>query len=143
MALQMTCPFCKREFPYDNGRLDAEITRNGQRIAWIHRRLTEIKYTRHTDDTYKEKRKLTLELTQLNERQSELKAVRKACDQQMKHAEYQIFKEFVKERLGKEEYLRLLEKVSEELQAYKLSGLMWHQYTRSNSLPNVTSINKL
>lgn len=30
MSLQMTCPYCKREFPYDNGKLDREISDIGQ-----------------------------------------------------------------------------------------------------------------
>lgn len=143
MALQMTCPFCKREFPYDNGRLDVEISRNAQRITEIGRRLTEIKYALHTKETWKEKRKLEIELTRLMAEQSEKKSVRKACDQQINSFAYQLFKEFVKEKYGDEAYHEILDKVMNELQAYKISGLMRHEYTRARNKANITSINKL
>ena len=43
MGVQMTCPYCKREFPFDNGKLDREISNVGQRIAAINRELAAIK----------------------------------------------------------------------------------------------------
>ena len=43
MSVQMTCPFCKREFPFDNGDLDRKIAAIGQRINQINRELAEIK----------------------------------------------------------------------------------------------------
>ncbi len=143
MALQMTCPYCKREFPYDNGKLDAEISKIGQRIVAINKRLGEIKYGHHDDDTWREKKQLVKELNGLQVRISDLKAVRKAGDQQIKSYEYVLFKEAVKDRFGEAEYRKILDQVTEELQAYKVSGLMRHEYTRSNSKKDVISINKL
>ena len=141
--LQMTCPYCKREFPYNNGKLDYEISSIGQRIASIHKQLAEIKYGHHDSFSWAEKKRLTKELTALEERISGLKAVRKAGDQQIKAFEYQLFKDFVKERFGEEEYKKIVELVTEELQAYKVSGLMRHEYTRAAGKTAVTSINKL
>jgi hypothetical protein len=143
MAMQMTCPYCKREFPYDNGRIDAEISRNGQRIAEIIRRITAIKHMRHTPDTWKERRALVIEMTRLNERQSELKAVRKAADQQIKYHEHLIFRELVKERFGQAVYMELVEAARAELEAYRIGDTMKQGYSRSPHLSNVTSINKL
>ena len=144
--LQMTCPFCKQEFPYDNGRLDREISMKGQRIHEITRRLSEIKYMDKrlwSKATWKERKRLTLELSQLKVEIAELKAVRKACDQQINSFSYQMFKEIVKERYGETEYRAILDQVEEELKAYKISGLMRHEYTRAPGRSNVTSVNKL
>ena len=143
MALQMTCPYCKKEFPYDNGKLDKEISEIGQRIQTIQRKLTDIKYGHKDDESWHEKKRLTKELVRCQEKIVELKAVRKAADQQIKAFEYQLFKDFVKERFGEVEYRKIFSLVEEELQAYKISGLMRHEYSRSNSKANVTSINKI
>ena len=145
MSLQMTCPYCKREFPYDNGKLDREISDIGQRINAIDRDLATIKASSPRARRAAEGRRkvLTLEVTGLRERLSGLKAVRKAADQQIKAFEYQTFKDIVKDRYGDAEYKKILAMVQEELKAYKASSLMRHEYTRSNAKANVTSINKL
>ena len=84
-----------------------------------------------------------MELTGLMEKVSGLKAIRKACDQQVKYYEYLAFKEIVKERYGEKEYKQIIAMVEDEIKAYKISGLMLREYTRSASKSNVTSINKL
>lgn len=143
MSIQMTCPYCHREFPYNNGKLDKEISEVGQRILHINRRLAEIKYGHHDKSTWDEKKRLTKELTGLQARSRELKDIRKAADQQVKQFEFMIWKEIIKDRLGEVEYRKIIDQVNEELQAYKESGLMRHEYTRSGSKSNVTSINKI
>ncbi len=143
--IQMTCPFCKREFPYDNGKLDREISEIGQRIAEINKELSSIKCASRAAQRSREGRRkvLILELSDLMVKISGLKAIRKAGDQQIKAFEYMIFKEIVKDRYGEKAYHEILEAVEQELQAYKASGLMRHEYTRSGAKSNVTSINKL
>ena len=145
MSVQMTCPFCKREFPFNNGELDQKITKIGQRITSINRELATIKASNPKARKAAEGRRkvLTMELTELMEKVSGLKAIRKATDQQIKAFEYQAFKEIVKERYGEAEYRKILEQVEEEIKSYKISGLMRHEYTRSQHKSNVTSINKL
>jgi hypothetical protein len=145
MALQMTCPHCKHEFPYDNGKLDMQISKLGQRIHEINAELTRIKAMSFTERKKRERtrRLLAVELTEANVKIGELKAVRKACDQQIKFFEYQTFKNIVKEKYGEAEYQKIIAQVQEELKAYKISGMMLHEYTRSNAKANVTSINKL
>lgn len=145
MSVQMTCPYCKREFPFDNGGLDREISNIGQRISTINRELAEIKAAGPRARKAAEGRRkvLTLELTSLMEKVSKLKAIRKATDQQIKFYEYQAFKDIIRDRLGEEEYRKILALVEKEILAYKASGLMLHEYTRSQHKSNVTSINKL
>lgn len=143
MALQMTCPYCKKEFPYNNGALDSEISKNGHRLADINKRLSELKYIRRTDETFKEKRRLILEADKLRLRQNELKTIRKQCDQQINNAIYVIFKSMTRETVGEQIYQEILDKSMREIEAYKLSGMMWDKYSRARYKANVTSINKL
>lgn len=145
MSIQMTCPYCKREFPYNNGELDREISNTQQRITAINVELSSIKALAPKTRKAKEGRKkvLVIELTKLMEKVAGLKAVRKACDQQVKAYEYQAFKNIVKERCGQAEYMKIVSMVEEEIKAYKISGLMRHEYTRSQHKSNVISINKL
>lgn len=145
MAYQMTCPYCKREFPYNNGSLDKEISEIGHRILKINQELAAIKASQPTVRRAKEGRRkvLVLELGNLNLKIKELKSIRKACDQQIKLFELRAIKEIIRDRYGEAEYKKVLELMEAELQAYKLSGMMLHEYTRSGSKSNVTSINKL
>ena len=85
------------------------------------------------------KKALTVKQKELGE----LKALRKMCDQQIKAYEHQVFKDLVKVYVGEIKYKELLQQMEEELKAYTTSGMMRHEYTRSTSKSNVTSINKL
>lgn len=145
MSVQMTCPYCKREFPFNNGELDREISSIGQRITSVNRELASIKaLSPKARKAAEGKRKvLVMEATKLAEKISALKAIRKATDQQIKAYEYQAFKDIVKDRFGESEYRKILEMVEEEIKAYKISGLMRHEYTRSQHKSSVISINKL
>ena len=145
MSLQMTCPYCKREFPYDNGDLDRKISLASQRIQEITLEIAKIKAMHPKLRRKREGRRsvLVLELNEAQKEITELKAVRKACDQQIKHYDFETFKRLVKERYGEEEYRKLYTHVEEELQAYRVSDLMKHEYTRSNAKADVISINKL
>ena len=143
MALQMTCPYCKKEFPYNNGKLDAEISKIGQRINAINKEIVEIKHGKKTKETWERRKRLTEELVYLQEKVSGLKAVRKAGDQQIKEYEHQLLKDAIKERLGEKEYMKMVTEIEKELEAYQISGLMRHEYTRSNSKADVISVNKL
>lgn len=143
MALQMTCPFCKQEFPYDNGALDREISSLGVRIATINKRLSDIKNGNHNWETGEERRRLVSELGRKRERLTQLKALRKVCDQQIKRLEYQSFKNIVKERYGEEAYYSILAEVDEELKAYRVSDTMKHDFSIAPGRKPVTTINKI
>lgn len=81
-------------------------------------------------------------LPKKKEQLGELKAIRKAADQQIKYAEAVIFLDLVKERLGEKEYMKLVLEAEKEMDAYKISGQMWHEYSRTRG-QSVTNINKL
>ena len=145
MKYQITCPVCHHEWHYDNGYYDDNITRLGIEIQDImlqlqkHKQLPKSEQYARTDWWLSAKRALTEKRKQL----AELKALRKQYDQQIKAYEYQTFKNLVKELIGEAKYKELLRQMDKELEAYTISGLMRHEYTRSNSKSSVTSINKL
>ena len=145
MKYQLVCPKCKHEFTYDKDYYDRNIARLGVEIRDITLQLAEhnmLPYDKQRENTewwIRAKRSLAEKQKEL----AELKAFRKVSDQQIKAYEYQTFKNIVKEFVGQEQYMKFIEQMSEELEAYKLSGLMRHEYTRSNSKQNITSINKI
>lgn len=145
MKYQLTCPKCKHEFAYDNGYYDREIARLGSEIHEItsqlaaHKLLPWPEQKARTDWFFRAKKALSEKQKDIGD----LKAIRKAADQQLKFVERQLLCEAIKEEFGEETYKRLIEKVRKEMEAYQISGLMWHEYSRSNSKANVTSINKL
>ena len=145
MSVQMTCPYCKREFPYDNGAIDREISALGQQIRALTTELARIKALQPSARRAKEgsRKVLVLRLSEAQQRIVELKTVRKACDQQIRHYEYEAFKSRVRERFGEEEYRRIIALVADDLKAYRASDLMRHEYTRSNAKANVISVSKL
>ena len=53
------------------------------------------------------------------------------------------FKERVREYVGEIKFKELIAQMDAELEAYTISGVMRHEYTRSNSKSSVTSIDKL
>lgn len=141
---QLRCPKCGHEFGYDNGYYDRNIERLGHEIADINRQLAQHKLLpfpeqkRRTDWFLRTKKALAEKQEQLGE----LKAIRKAADQQIKYAEAVIFRDLVKERLGEKEYMKLVLEAEKEMDAYKISGQMWHEYSRTRG-QSVTNINKL
>ena len=145
MKYQITCPVCHHEWHYDNGYYDDNITRLGIEIQTItlqlrnHKQLPKDEQYARTAWWLSAKKALTEKQKEL----AELKALRKQYDQQMKVYEFQTFKNLVKEYVGEIKYKELLATMEKELEAYRLSDLMRHEYTRSNSKSSVTSINKL
>lgn len=141
---QLRCPKCGHEFGYDNGYYDRNIERLGHEIADLnsqlaqHKLLPFVEQKRRTDWWLRTKKALAEKQEQLGE----LKAIRKAADQQIKYAEAVIFRDLVKERLGEKEYMKLVLEAEKEMDAYKISGQMWHEYSRARG-QSVTNINKL
>ena len=117
---QMVCPKCKHEFTYDNGYLDENIERLGNEIHDIHCQLSEHKLLpydkqrQRTDWYLRTKRALAYKQKELKE----LKSIRKVSDQQIKHYEYEIFKNIIKEEFGYDVFKDILDKVIKELEIF-------------------------
>ena len=145
MKYQLTCPKCKHEFAYDNDHINGKIARNAAEITDINKQIAQFKLLpadeRRRRQAWKDRKNARLQ--ELIAENSQLKSFRKVADQQVKYMQFQIFKNLVEEEFGTEAYRRLLRRAEEELEAYKISGLMAHEYTRANYKTSVTSINKL
>lgn len=144
MKYQLTCPKCHHEFQYDNGYFDKNITRLGNEIRDI-----QLQLAQHNLLPYDEQRRRTdwwkrakMALATKQKEIGELKSFRKAADQQIKHAQHIILQELIKERYGANVLYELLAQADEELEAYKISGLMRHGYSRSGG-GSITSINNV
>ena len=141
---QLRCPNCGHEFGYDNVYYDRNIERLGNEVRQLQLQLSQYNclpyYERRARKDWRLRAKEAIDekLKQL----AELKSIRKAADQQLKYAQYQIFRELVRERLGEVEYKKLILEAEKELDAYTISGQMWHEYSRAHG-KSVTNINKL
>lgn len=145
MAYQMTCPKCGHEFAYNKEYYDTKISELGVKISKINAWLSEYKtwpYEKRVSRRKEREEKIAMR-DNLAAEASKLKAFRKSADKELKQFEYNVFKRLVRERLGEAEFMELIAEMEEEIEAYKLSDLMRHEYTRSNSKANVTSVNKL
>lgn len=140
----MICPKCHHEFQYDNGYYDRNLTRLGNEIRDIqqqlaaHNLLPYDEQRRRTDWWRRTKHALACKQKEY----AELKAIRKICDQQVEKARFNVFKQLVRERIGDAAFNELFAQVEEEIEAYTISGLMRHEYSRAGG-GGVTSINKV
>ena len=141
---QMTCPKCKYEFTYNNGYIDKNITRLGVEINERNQQFAKCKLLPEKEQRQRKRWAAELKVILMNKQKEigELKAIRKVCDQQIRHYEYEVFKELVRERCGESVFRELLDLKDKELEAYKASGLMRHEYSRKGG-SSITSINKL
>jgi len=145
MKYQLTCPKCKHEFAYNADYYDRNIARLSAEIHELDRKLAEHKalpkheQKRRTDWWLRTKKVRAEKIEEL----TGLKSIRKVADQQLKAMEYQLFKSFFMDQYGEQAFFEIQAKVKSEMEAYKASGLMRHEYTRSGAKSSVTSINKL
>lgn len=115
MPIQLSCPYCKKAFPYANGKIGKEYHENDQRLADIKQKLNVLQTVRHTDETWYERKKLMDEEAKLHKRQSELRTIRDQAGEQMMRMEYQALKELIRDEYGDKEFERLMRKVKEDL----------------------------
>lgn len=144
MSIQMVCPYCKKEFPYENEEVDHEIAENAIAITKIDSRLREIKGAPvFTKELRYEKTRLLQKRSEISNRQSELKAYRKQAGTMIERMQYDAFKSIIRERYGEKEFHDILNLVEESISAYSIKSTMSQGYSRSPHLSNVTNINKL
>lgn len=145
LKYQLTCPKCKHEFAYDNGHIDSKIASLSAEVTSLVRQLSEHNLL-PKDEQYRRTawwRRTKARLAKAQEELAAAKAFRKVADQQVERFKSDAFKHLVREEIGDEAYIRLMKQAEKDTEAYQISGMMRHEYTRSNSKANVTSINKL
>lgn len=145
MKYQLHCPKCHYEWSYDAGRIDSDIHRLGVEIFDIIQQLAEHNNLPRQEQiarTYwwKSAKKA---LAGKQKKLAELKSLRKMANQEIKRTIDDFFRQIVKEKIGDEEYIKLCEKADAEAEAYNISSVMRHTYTRSGGKDNVTNIGKI
>lgn len=143
--VQLVCPYCKKEFPFDNGWIDAEYHREKEMFARLSREITSLKSLPFSVQKKKEGeiKTLGLKIQDCQMRLIALKKVRKQKDFQLKVHEMYIYREIIKRELGEEKEKEILAETIKELEAYEAAEFMKRDYSRANSKKSVTSINKL
>ena len=145
MKYQLHCPKCHHEWSYDAGHIDGDIHRLGVEIQDIilqlaeHNRLPKKEQYARTD-WWKSAKKA---LAEKQKERAELKALRKMANQEIKRTVDGFFRQMVQEKIGYSEYVKLCEKAEAEAEAYNVSQMMRHTYTRSGAKDDVTSIGKI
>lgn len=145
MRKQMVCPKCKHEFVYDNGDIDMRIARLKKDITTIGIQVHEYNALSKSEQSSRceWRRWAARTLAKKQAELRDLKEYRKLADQQIKNMEFHLFKALTREYVGEDVYMEIIEKMEADLEAYKVSGCMKHEYTRSHHMSSVTSINKL
>ena len=143
MPIQLSCPYCKKTFPYANGKIGKEYHENDQRLAVIKQKLNALQTVRHTDETWNERTRLMDEEAKLYKRQSELRTIRDQAGEQMMRMEYQALKELIRDEYGDKELEKLMKKVKEDLSSGGKKPLMYNGYSRASYKVNAININKL
>ena len=144
MAIQLTCPFCHKEFPFENEKTDRKLRDIGINIELTKSELQKFKLMKNedkTNETWKERQYLIHRLHKLQADFKELKALRSQAEFNRDRAEMKAFKSIVKDLIGEKQYMKIWDQVKEEMKAYEIKSLMKQDYSRS--LPNVTTINKI
>jgi hypothetical protein len=145
LGYQMHCPKCHHEWEYDSDYCEKNITNLGLEIKTIINQLAEHNLLPKQEQYAKTDwwRRAKFSLSEKQKELAELKAFKKANDQQVMKTELEIIKSLIKEQYGKAAFKELIEQAEKEMEAYKISGLMRQEYSRSSAKANVTSINKI
>lgn len=145
MRYQLTCPKCKHEFAYDNGHMDSEIAKLSSEVTSLIRQLSEHNLLPKDEQIRRTAwwKRTKAKLAKAQEELAAAKAFRKVADQQVNQFINDAFKHLVREEIGDEAYIRLIKQAKADTEAYKISGLMRHEYSRASYKKDVTSINKL
>ena len=143
--VQLVCPYCKKEFPFDNGELDTEIERAKKKHQELSVEITHLKSQPISVQKKNEGKikRIGLEIQDNMQRLTALKKARKLKDQQLNMHKFYIYRGIVEREYGYDVDRKILEETIKELEAYEIGQFMKRDYTRANSKKDVTSINKL
>ena len=142
--VQLVCPKCKHEFKYDDGYINNKINELGLEIKNIqtqlahHRTKSKADKLLRTEWYFKTKDALSIKEKQL----LELKTIKKTAKQFIDSQEYQIFKEIVKEKFGKEAFMECIALLNEEMKPYNVASTAKTNFSRADG-KNIISVNNL
>lgn len=133
MKYCLVCPNCKSEIPYNDKYYDDKIRELGTRIYQINQRQAEINKISPSERIYTgEKKVLQREKEQLSKQIAALKSFRKSANKLRDEFVFSAFKEIVKEKYGKEEFMKILEEAQRNVSTYTTEELMTIGYSRKH-----------
>lgn len=132
--VQLTCPICKHEFPFNLGDIDTRAMELGRDISSINKQLAEFKTLPIEEQKRKLgwKKKTIYKLECLRKECKELKIKSKGVHDELTRQNYSIIKQVIKEFYGDKEFERCINEVIERGKAYNISSTMGiDNYTHS------------
>lgn len=138
--VQLTCPNCKYEFPYNKGALDKKINYLGQLIFEknsLIRKLEQIPDEIRNDNEIKrlkkEKENYSLMLFDLKQKRENLK-------QEEDKTNYYNLKEIIKEFYGEKEYLRCIDEMLRRSKSYNVEDMSKLEYYSSSTATPIKKV---
>ena len=126
---QIHCPRCRHEFVWNMDDLDQEREKLKKRHGLISQMISDMRANNSPDALgySREFKRLRAESTQIIERLTALKAIKKNNQAITDEIYNREFKDLVRERYGEEEYFRLIEIVKERLKPISTERIMMDQ----------------
>lgn len=132
--VQLTCPKCKYEFPFNLGEVDTKREELGRDIRSIMEQLTKFKLLSPEEQQEKLewKRRTVYKLECLRKECRDLKTKSKGVHDELTRQNYSILKQVIRDFYGDKEFARCINEVIERGKAYNLSSTMaLDNYTHS------------
>ena len=132
MIYGLVCPHCKQKIEYNDEYYDRKITEVGAEIKAIMNRLQEYKKLpkNERDKCFDQRKILITKQKRLMAMLKELKLYRKSCNKLRDEFVFRAFKEIIKEKYGKAEFMKLMEEAEKDVSSYTTEELMTIGYTR-------------
>ena len=138
--VQLICPNCKHEFPYNKNALDKKINKIGQLIHEKVKLINKIKKIPDDVRNDDELKRLEQEKNYYELMIFDLKQKRENLKDQEDRTNYENLKMVIKEFYGKEEFLRCMDETLRRSKAYEIKetmGLDYYSSSTGNSIRKV------
>ena len=117
--IHLRCPKCGYDFSYNTNHIEEEMNRLNNEVTSLSRQIAQYKAEKPKNfaknEWYKKAKKaVAIKQAQL----SEYKKARKATNVEIQLQTFQIFKNLVSERIGREEMLKLIKEAEDEMIYY-------------------------
>ena len=117
--IHLRCPKCGYDFSYNTNHIEEEMDRLKNEVTSISRQIAQYKAENTKNFTKNEWYKKAKKAVAIKQAQlSEYKKARKATNVEIQLQTFQIFKNLVSERIGREEMLKLIKEAEDEMIYY-------------------------
>lgn len=131
--VQITCPNCKYEFPYNKESLDKKINNIGNEIQRLSKLINKIEKIPDESRNEKELNRIKKEYSDYQKLISDLKMARETLKQEEDRTNYYNLKSIIKEFYGEKEYKRCIDEMLRRSEAYNTKDIMKLDYYSSST----------